>query len=386
VTAVERLCGMLRGDAACWRGDPFDDDDAFFADAEGEGMHLVLAWHLRQNIETRVVCPPRLQTLLASALRDEIAIELHRRHRLQRVLAALAEQGIETLVFKGAALAAMYPDPAIRPRVDNDILVRSRDVLRAASVLADHGFVPPVCITSELIASSPAASDIERFKASAQSAFKHDDAFGVHHEIDLHWQVSNPHAFNRAFSVEDLFARALPLPLLGPTARTFGAAHALAVACVHRVAHHHGDARLIWLYDIHLLAARLTESEASRFVEVAIGGRIAAVCAASLAAARARCGTPLRPAVDAALSEAAHADASAPSAVFVGTTLRKVDVLRSDWSSLPRWRDRIYLIRDHLFPPASYVMKQYGISHRTWLPVVYLWRVCAGALGWFRPG
>ena len=37
--------------------------------------------------------------------------------------------------------------------------------------------------------------------------------------------------------------------------------HALLVACIHRVAHHRGTERLIWLLDIHLLASRLEERE-----------------------------------------------------------------------------------------------------------------------------
>jgi hypothetical protein len=388
MTAAERICGMLRGEMSSWHGIPLDEQDTFFADAEREGMHLLLAWHLRQTVENQAVGPPRLHAALESALRSEIAIELQRRHALQALLAALAAQGIDDLVFKGAAVAALYPDPAVRPRLDSDILVRSRDVLRAAAVLEDHGFAAPICITRELVAGSPASADIEAFKASSQIAFMREDAFGLHHEIDLHWQAAIPQAFTVAFSPEELFAEAISLPMLGPGAKGFGLAHALAIACVHRVAHHHGDARLMWLYDIHLLTERLSPADASRFVEIAVNGRIAAVCAAGLSAARARF-APLPDAPNslyAALAQAAQADLSAPSSVFLGATLRKVDVLRSDWSSLGRWSDRFRLLRDHLFPPASYVMQRYGISSRTLLPLLYAWRTCSGALGWFRAG
>ena len=48
---------------------------------------------------------------------------------------------------------------------------------------------------------------------------------------------------------------------------------------MHRVAHHHDEAdRFKWLYDIHLLASRLTDAEWERFTTLAAARGIAAVC------------------------------------------------------------------------------------------------------------
>ena len=51
----------------------------------------------------------------------------------------------------------------------------------------------------------------------------------------------------------------------------------------------------------------------------------------------------------------------------------------SDIRSLPSWRDRLRLAREHLLPPGDYVLKKYGRSGRVWLPALYLHRAIAGA-------
>ena len=75
-----------------------------------------------------------------------------------------------------------------------------------------------------------------------------------------------------------------------------------------------------------------------------------------------------------------------PSAVYVGTRLRKVDVLLSDLAALNSWSQRARLLRQHVLAPASYMQKVYGVSGRAWLPVLYAWRFIEGALAWFSRG
>jgi Uncharacterised nucleotidyltransferase len=63
-------------------------------------------------------------------------------HELPRVVNLLAAEGIDTRVLKGCAVARLdYPDPGLRSYVDLDIMVRSRDIDRAAATLAAAGFV-----------------------------------------------------------------------------------------------------------------------------------------------------------------------------------------------------------------------------------------------------
>ena len=88
----------------------------------------------------------------AIELSEEQAGELFRSHRdamtwclaaeqkLLHVGEAFTAEGIEYAVLKGPALAhTMYPEPCLRPFVDLDLLVRSRDYDRACAILARLG-------------------------------------------------------------------------------------------------------------------------------------------------------------------------------------------------------------------------------------------------------
>jgi hypothetical protein len=48
--------------------------------------------------------------------------------------------------------------------------------------------------------------------------------------------------------------------------------------------------------------------------------------------------------------------------------------LLTELRSLPRWRDRITLLGEHLFPPPDYMLEKYAVTSRTWLPMLYLKR------------
>ncbi len=71
----------------------------------------------------------------------------HKRHArtradvLAKILRALAGEGIETLVLKGAALAhTVYATPELRPMGDIDLLTRKRDLEQAREILLGIGF------------------------------------------------------------------------------------------------------------------------------------------------------------------------------------------------------------------------------------------------------
>ena len=86
---------------------------------------------------------------------------------------------------------------------------------------------------------------------------------GLTHALDVHWRLNNAALFAERLTFAELAAAAVPIPALGPHARGLGSVHALLLACMHRVASlPEGIAdRLIWLYDIHRLAQRLTEEQ-----------------------------------------------------------------------------------------------------------------------------
>ena len=129
--------------------------------------------------------------------------------------------------------------------------------------------------------------------ASYQRHYGRRDGLGRHHIVDLHWRVANPEVFADVLTFDDAWSRAHTLDAIGPAARTLALADDLLLACVHRVAHHHDDGLLLWLWDIHLLVSHLDEDHLLEVVETARQRRVSSVVARSLARARGTFGTPL---------------------------------------------------------------------------------------------
>jgi hypothetical protein len=75
---------------------------------------------------------------------------------------------------------------------------------------------------------------------------------------------------------------------------------------------------------------------------------------------------------------------SEPTRRYVEGTVRKRDVLVSDLAVLPTWGARLRLIREHVFPPASFILKRYGVRNPLWLPALYAHRFVTGAFKWAR--
>jgi hypothetical protein len=286
------------------------------------------------------------------------------------VLAALHERNVHPLLLKGAAVAfTHYPDPTLRPRADTDLLVAEDQQHSACEILEQLGYRRMPLTIGELV--------------TYQALYAKADARDMRHAIDLHWRVSNPQVFAHALRWDDLLASAARIPRLGGTACGLGAVHALTLACVHRVAHHAHEERLIWMYDIHLLAERLTDDERERFIDLAAASKLTAVCAQGLARA-----ADLFEGVGTARLLAAlrsHEPTTVePSASFTAAKMRKLDVLVSDLRALKGWPSRLRLLREHIFPPRAYMRAAYGTTTDGWLPLLYIWRVARGAAQWCR--
>jgi hypothetical protein len=210
------------------------------------------------------------------------------------------------------------------------------------------------------------------------------DRHGVRHIHDLHWKPVNPQVLADLLSFDELRAAAMPVQQLGPSAFAPAPVHALLLACIHRVAHHRDDERLIWLFDVHLLAERFSEAEHDWLLELVTAKRIARITLDALAAARALFDTALPAGLLDRLEEHAASETKSGANQYVGGPMRRLDVLVSDLKALGSWRDRARLLREHVFPPASYIMDAYSVSSRVLLPVLYAHRLLFGAWRWLR--
>ena len=176
---------------------------------------------------------------------------------------------------------------------------------------------------------------------------------------------------------------AVPVPRLGPHAFAPSPPLALVVACLHRTAHHGTTTRLLWLYDIHLLAAQLSAGDWDVVVGRAQSCGLTPVVAAGLEHAAARLNTPVPSSVlDRLYTGAAATDPDV--LVFLHGVPPQMQVAISDWRRISGLRARMRFLQEHLFPPASYIRHRYGISSRFALPFLYAHRAVTGVVKWMK--
>ena len=346
---VELAAALLRGEAADW---PSDGARAEFLQmAAGHGVSSLLAYQLRRTGRWHR-WPVDVTTRLHQTARVEVALEVLRRFELERVVLAMRAAGVQPLLMKGVALAYLhYPEPSLRPRYDTDLLVHPDDRDAVSETMRELGYRRATQTSGDLV--------------MPQATFETTDRFGTCHACDVHWKIANPQPFANLLPIDALRTRAVEVPALGTWARALGDLDALLLACIHRVAHHDDSARLLWLYDIHLLASGLDRQAFARLTELATTTAMTAICARGLGLARERFHTAIP---EGAMAALAARGSSEPSEVFLWPERRKIDVLVSDLRLLGSWSAKWALLRQHLFPPATYMLERYQVS-----------RVCSSA-------
>ncbi len=341
------------------------DVDALLAGAEQHGVTALLAAKF-----AGAPASPFVERLRALA-REHAVWELGHRKALREALSSLAAAGIEPVLFKGTALAySIYPNAALRLRGDTDLIVPWREREGFTQVMARCGFTP---------ASASAAATI-----GYQTSFSRPTSEGAH-ELDVHWRISDSEVLSRLFTYEELRADAVFLPALAPGARAASPVHALVLACVHRGSHRHnpyyvsgtphsGGNRLIWLYDLHLLAESFTEREWRSVTDLARLKGLRGICLDGLAQARQCFATHIPDPVFAALAPDGVRE---PASDYLAA-----DPWRQQWQdfrALPGIRHKVRHLRALLFPPAEYMRNKYADEPGQWLPWLYARRAFAGA-------
>jgi hypothetical protein len=310
---------------------------------------------------------PEAMALLRERASHAAGLDLVREVELRRLVAALAAAGIPPLLMKGAHLAyACYRRPDLRPRIDTDLLIEPAQRDAADQVFITLGYEPVPQLASDLI------------MYQAPYALRRGSA--TVHLVDLHWRVSNAQRFGSVLTWDELRRDAELLPALGPEALGLGRVHALVVACVHRVAHHRDAPRLIWSYDIHLLAAGLDEAAWERLVTLSEIRGVAAACLRGLEVAAAAFGTVMPGGVHDRLARAADTEGGLPAYAAPGG--RHITRVWSDLRAMRSWTSAVRLVRQHLLPPARYMREVYAPRSTAPLPALYMRRAWRGARRW----
>jgi hypothetical protein len=206
------------------------------------------------------------------------------------------------------------------------------------------------------------------------------DPFGVVHAFDVHWSISTQPVFAELLTYDAVLERAEAVPALGEFALAPCRVDALLLSCVHPVMHHRNDERLLWILDIHLLAANLSPAEQNEFESLVRMKKVVAVCRRGLQQAQTVFGTPVAAPLIARLSRAAGRE---PSAEYLASERRWHHETIASLRALPRLGDRARLLREVLLPSPGYMLGAYGLRDKPlgpWLlPALYVHRNVHGA-------
>jgi hypothetical protein len=258
--------------------------------------------------------------LRAAALREEVRFRSFSTHG-RAGLEGLAAAGIEPIVLKGAAAAALYyPSPGLRHCHDLDILVSSGWMPRIADSLAAAGFP-----TTEPIAPTPGLRFIHRSGLPIEC---HASPFrSPCYPVDL----------------DSLRARGRSAVIFGSTCRVLGAGDMLAHICGHALQNPR-RLSMTWLLDAYLLIDREPDPWPS-FLDAATSMRIELPAALILTYLRDRLKARVPDAVLTRLRrEAAATTADLRRAAIAGTCLAGDEGVRRLWHS-SGWRSRFAILR-----------------------------------------
>jgi hypothetical protein len=344
------LRAALRGEVSTWPS--LTDDDV-----------RVLADH---GVAPLVYAAQPLPELREAAIRAA-AMESLRANDLHGVLHELASREIDVIITKGTALAYdVYAAPELRPRGDVDLLISREQASAAIGAFGALGYQHQLTSGDE--------------HAVRQVTLSRTDAHGIRHDYDLHWDVANTPLFASALRFEDLHT--IPLPHLGPDARGLSHVDALLLACIHRVAHHHDNERLIWLVDIALLRERMSADDHRRFWRQAADARVVGVCTRSIELADEWMSRTAQHRAEDYLG-ADELTRDEPTRAFLDRELTYGSEMLANFRALP-WRARLQRLWQLAFPPAAFVQQSFGTQNRFVLPWLYVRRGARGVARLFR--
>lgn len=359
------ICAVLQGERPSW---PTAEDtalaEAFLARGEYHGVQALL----HERLCTMQGWPAAILQRLREQAVAQAMWEMRHQQILADVLARLASIGIQPVLFKGTALAySLYGNPVLRTRGDSDLIISPADKTRGLDALGSLGFVRVATASREL--------------SSYQASYTLQVVGGGSHTLDVHWRISDSELLSRLFSYDELRQQAWPLPALSPHALAAGPVHALLLACMHRATHmetpyyvdgvaYFSGNRLIWLYDIHLLAQSMTAEQWAAFSEIAERKGLRAVCLDGIERTRACFHTAVPEHVLAALARRGPTEIVAS---YLNAGIAKRHWM--DFWAMEGAAGRLRLVRELFFPSDVYMRGRFPDAKVKWLPWLYVRRV-----------
>ncbi|GAA6138441.1 hypothetical protein NBRC116583_21880 [Arenicella sp. 4NH20-0111] len=306
--------------------------------------HGITALICHRQLPSHVRISDELKSTLKKRTPLMVANESLRNRELEVLFSALDRAKLTNfIVFKGGALAhTIYEHSWDRARTDTDILIDQAELTLFSAVVEKLGY-------SRLFA-------IKGNYVSYQCTFGKNLIGSATINIDVHWRISNRQTLANAYSLADLTLEGQQLTnfLTNPIIPSF--VDSLLIACLHRLGHHHTEERLTWLYDIHLLSAKLNPEDWKVFVRKAQLKQLTSISLNALDTAISYFSTSIPHQVLEELN--INAAKYEPSRIFLNRKASALSLFISDVKAVKGLNGKLGFIFETFFPSPDYVRKK----------------------------
>jgi len=174
---------------------------------------------------------------------ENVARNLVLTSELMTLLRTFANAGIESVPFKGPALALIaYDDVSLRRFVDLDVIVKKEDVFRARDIILQAGYKTPKPLNED--------QQLVLLRTQHCLQFSRENGRII---FELHWNVASD-LFASPVSATDFWRRLIEIEMDGQVVKSFSADDLLFSLCVH--GSRHIWERLSWICDVAELIKR----------------------------------------------------------------------------------------------------------------------------------
>jgi hypothetical protein len=239
--------------------------------ARGHRVSPLLFWRLAQrgngaggqgDRQELAAMPEKVKDSLLGDFGLAMARADRAERQLAEVVGALAAAQVPAMVVKGAALAAFYPDPALRPYGDLDLLVPRPQVDQAEAALVELGY---------------RRTQPKDWALAWGQHLPPMVSSGAPLPVELHWRLDDPDYLG-CLPVQDLWSRAVAWSVQGQAAQRLEAADAVLHLCRHAVVQHRLGMGLSVLCDLVQVTDGWDPAEwealARRAVEYGLGSAV----------------------------------------------------------------------------------------------------------------
>lgn len=328
--------------------------------ARRHGVSPLLHWRVRELADeaARAAVPQAVR----DGLRQDFMLAGGRamivERQLGQVLGALAGAGVPAVVVKGAALAALFPDPALRVYGDLDILVPQAQLDQAEAVLDGLGY--------------RAMFDREWSLAHHHHLPPMEDAEG-RLAVELHWRLDDPGRAGR-LPAGELWSRVAAWSVGGQQALRLEQVDAALHVCRHVVVQNRARGGLRALADLAQAMGGWGPGEWEALVRRAGEYGLRSVVYLMLVLVEQALGRAAPPQVLAALcppgAEPLPDDVLERVLAVEADDQARVLIALARAGGRRTWRARLRRVLEYLFPPRSRLAIEYGLpagSPRLWL-------------------